>query len=248
MPCWSGLPVCPPWYTGTTFCALATGHTQPERMVEGLRRTPQADRRCQRVAAEAAAEAALMRQPVAACVPVRQLASSAQTRVHGKPPGRAHPQRWCLMKTARVTTSRPTLSTFLVSCAARRVQRAQRAAIERRVHPAICQEEGLHAPTLPSAWPARPAVHRLRPTSMLLACPCRTPPRPVAAASSLTITIYDKPGAMAALTSLKVPFLQKVRGTGGRPAVGGWERGWGVGVPPGRRLCRAVGQISTSAA
>ncbi|KAL4442698.1 hypothetical protein ABPG77_006692 [Micractinium sp. CCAP 211/92] len=33
----------------------------------------------------------------------------------------------------------------------------------------------------------------------------------ISAASSLTITIYDNPGAMAALTSLKVPFLQKAK-------------------------------------
>ncbi|PSC73977.1 synaptotagmin-2-like isoform X1 [Micractinium conductrix] len=35
----------------------------------------------------------------------------------------------------------------------------------------------------------------------------------ISAASSLTIVIYDKPGAMAALTSLKVPFLQKAKAT-----------------------------------
>lgn len=33
----------------------------------------------------------------------------------------------------------------------------------------------------------------------------------VSAASSITIVVYDNPGAMAALTSLKVPFLQKAK-------------------------------------
>ena len=41
-----------------------------------------------------------------------------------------------------------------------------------------------------------------------------------AAASSLTIVIYDKPGAMAALTSLKVPFLQKASGSVQQPTRG----------------------------
>ncbi len=45
--------------------------------------------------------------------------------------------------------------------------------------------------------------------------PCHThptPPKcPLAAASSLSVVVYEQPGTMDALTSLKVPFLQKVR-------------------------------------
>ena len=47
----------------------------------------------------------------------------------------------------------------------------------------------------------------------------------VSAASSLTITIYDNPGFMDSLTSLKVPFLQKVRAPGGGGFWGGGRGG-----------------------